>query len=162
MSYDVHSYKCILLWRVQQQQPFTTFVFIEEITETFFFSFVAPVQGHLAMTFLNAVLLGNKMYVLIPAVFLPHERVLYPVNALDLEAVFHSTSEQLLHSFILLLIREQWNAFILWVGWHGGGPVAGNVFVLCASFAYLFPETRITISPSKEENYFSTFNLTFY
>ena len=87
--------------------PFTTFVFIEEITETFFFSFVAPVQGHLAMTFLNAVLLGNKMYVLIPAVFLPHERVLYPVNALDLEAVVHSTSEQLLHSFILLLIREQ-------------------------------------------------------
>ena len=62
------------------------------------------------MTFLSTVLLGDKMYVLkynIPAVFLPHERVLYPVNALDLEAVVHSTSEQLLHSFILLLIREQ-------------------------------------------------------
>ena len=63
------------------------------------------------MTFLNTILLGDKMYVLIkyniPAVFLPHERVLYPVNALDLEAVVHSTSEQLLHSFILLLIREQ-------------------------------------------------------
>ena len=80
---------------------------LKKLQKRFFFSFVAAVQGHLAMTFLNAVLLGNKMYVLIPAVFLPHERVLYPVNALDLEAVVHSTSEQLLHSFILLLIREQ-------------------------------------------------------
>ena len=62
------------------------------------------------MTFLSAVLLGDKMYVLkynIPAVFLPHERVLYSVNALDLEAVVHSTSEQLLNSFILPLMREQ-------------------------------------------------------
>ena len=65
------------------------------------------------MTFLNAVFLGDKMYVLIPAVFLPHERVLYPVNALDLEAVVHSASEQLLNSFILLLMREQQHTFIL-------------------------------------------------
>ena len=62
------------------------------------------------MTLLNAVLLGDKMCVLkynIPAVFLPHKRVLYPVNALELEAVVHSTSEKLLNSFILLFMREQ-------------------------------------------------------